>query len=163
MSHVKIHKHHFWTLIFSCLLFVGVTMHQSLANNDLLTMWGATDKVEYTNTYSEEVKISDEEELDLHSAHKYSDKVREKKIIFKEKFNKLLSKKLDKVSNNKLEKISERINIALERVEENEKMDSDKKDKITSQLLALLEIINEKIEYNDEYSVEIDLEALLSV
>jgi hypothetical protein len=42
-------------------------------------------------------------------------------------------------------------------------MDSDKKDKITSQLLALLEIIEEKIEYNEEFSLEIDLEALLSV
>jgi len=138
-------------------------MHQSLADNDLLTMWWATDNVEYTNTYSEEVKIINEEELELNSADKYSDKVREKKAIFKEKFNKLLSKKLDKVSNDKLEKISERISKALERVEENEKMDSDKKDKTISQLLALLEVINEKIEYNEEFSVEIDLEELLSV
>jgi hypothetical protein len=42
-------------------------------------------------------------------------------------------------------------------------MDSDKKDKILSQLLALLEIIDEKIEYNKEFSLEIDLEELLSV
>jgi hypothetical protein len=42
-------------------------------------------------------------------------------------------------------------------------MDSDKKDKTISQLLALLEVINEKIEYNEEFSVEIDLEELLSV
>jgi hypothetical protein len=42
-------------------------------------------------------------------------------------------------------------------------MDSDKKDKIMSQLLALFEIINEKIEYNEEYSVEIDLDELLSI
>ena len=62
MSHVKIHKHHFYTLIFSCLLFVWVTLHQTLANNDLLTMWGSTDKVEYQNTYSEEVTIINEED-----------------------------------------------------------------------------------------------------
>ena len=36
-------------------------------------------------------------------------------------------------------------------------------DKIISQLLALLEIIEEKIEYNEEYSVEINIEELLSV
>lgn len=155
MSHVKIHKHHFWTLIFSCLLFVGITIHQSLADNKYSSHSGST--------YSQEVNIIDEEELELNSADKYSDNVREKKAVFKEKFNKLLSKKLDKIPAEKLEKVSERINKALERVEQNEKLDSDKKDKITSQLLALLEIINEKIEYNEEYSVEIDLEALLSV
>ena len=70
---------------------------------------------------------------------------------------------MPKIPDEKLEKVSDRINKALERVEENEKMNSDKKDKVISQLLALLEIINEKIEYNEEYSVEIDLEALLSV
>ena len=155
MSHVKIHKHHFWTLIFSCLLFVWVTIHQSLADNNYSTQSGST--------YSQEVNIIDEEELELKSADIYSDKVREKKAVFKEKFNKLLSKKLDKIPSEKLEKVSERINKALERVEVNEKMDSDKKDKITSQLLALLEIIEEKIEYNEEFSLEIDLEELLSI
>lgn len=155
MSHVKIHKHHFWTLIFSCLLFVGVTIHQSLADNNYSSHSGST--------YSQEANIIDDEELELNSADKYSDKVREKKVVFKEKFNKLLSKKLDKIPAEKLEKVSERINKALERVEENEKMNSDKKDKVISQLLALLEIIEEKIEYNEEFSLEIDLEELLSV
>ncbi len=42
-------------------------------------------------------------------------------------------------------------------------MDSDKKDKTISQLLALLEIIEEKIKYNEEFSLEIDLEEILAV
>jgi biopolymer transport protein ExbB/TolQ len=156
MSHVKIHKHHFWTLIFSCLLFVWVTIHQTLADNNYST-WSTA------STYSEEVNIVDEAELELNSAAEYSENVREKKAVFKEKFNKLLSKKLDKLSNEKLEKVADRIDRALERVEENEKLNLDKKEKIISQLLALLEVIEEKIEHNDEFSLEIDLEELLSV
>lgn len=156
MSHVKIHKHHFWTLIFSCLLFVWVTIHQTLADNDYTT--GSTNP-----TYSQEVNLVDEEELELHSAPEYSENIREKKDVFKEKFNKLLSKKLDKLSNEKLEKVADRIDRALERVEENEKLDLNKKEKIMSQLLALLEVIEEKIEHNEEFSLEIDLDELLSV
>jgi hypothetical protein len=58
-------------------------MHQSLADNDLLSMGGSTDKTEYSNTYSEEVKFSEEENIELNSADKYSDKIREKKAVFK--------------------------------------------------------------------------------
>lgn len=156
MKHIKIHKHHFWTLIFSCLLFIWVTIHQTVAGNIYSSM---------KNTYSQEVKIIDmsEEELELNSAPKYSKEITEKKVIFKEKLNKVLAKKLDEFPNEKLEKVSERINTALEQVENNEKMKQDKKEKIISQLLALLEIIEEKIEYNEDFSLEIDLEELFSV
>jgi hypothetical protein len=126
-------------------------------------MWGATDKTQYENTYSEEVDLISEEEMELNSAPKYSDNIREKKVIFKKQFNKHFSKKLDKLSNEKLEKVAERISIVLDKIENNEKMSLEKKEKIMSQLLALLEVITEKIEYNEEYSLEIDLEELFSV
>ena len=156
MSHVKIHKHHFWTLIFSCLLFIWVSIHQTLADSNYST-WSTTD------TYSKEVYIVEDEEVELNSAPQYSENIREKKALFKEKFDKLLSKKLDTFSNEKLEKVEERINNALLNLEKNEKLAINKKEKIISQLLALLEVIKEKIEYNEEFSLEIDLEKLLSV
>jgi hypothetical protein len=100
--------------------------------------------------------------MELNSAPKYSDNIREKKVIFKKKFNKHFSKKLDKLSNEKLVKVADRISIFLEEIEDNEKISLEKKEKIISQLLALLEVITEKIEYNEEFSLEIDLEELLS-
>jgi len=163
MSHVKIHKHHFYTLIFSCILFIWVTLHQTLANNDLLTMWGATDKIQYENTYSKEVDILSEDELELNSAPAYSNNIREKKAMFKKKFNKHFSKKIDELSNEKLLKVADKIDSVLEKIENNDKMSQEKKEKIISQLLALLDIITEKIEYNEEFSLEIDLEELFSV
>jgi hypothetical protein len=104
-----------------------------------------------------------EDELELNSAPAYSNNIREKKAMFKKKFNKHFSKKIDELSNEKLLKVADKIDSVLEKIENNDKMSQEKKEKIISQLLALLDIITEKIEYNEEFSLEIDLEELFSV
>lgn len=163
MSHVKIHKHHFYTLIFSCLLFVWVTLHQTLADNDYTTVSWFTTTTTYEDTYSEEVDIVTEEEMELNSANKYSDKILEKKEIFKEKFTKLLWKRLSKLPEEKLEKIIDRIDSRIDSIQKNDKISEEKREKIISQLLALLELFEDQLEYNEEFSLEIDLEEILSI
>jgi len=59
--------------------------------------------------------------------------------------------------------ISERIENKLEIIKETDKVSEEKKEKIIAQLLSLLELINERLNEDDEYSIDINLEELFKV
>jgi Mg2+ and Co2+ transporter CorA len=67
------------------------------------------------------------------------------KVKYKEKFVKALGTKLDKFSTERLNKVLEKIEIAIEKTNANEKLSQTNKDKILAQLDALKAIINEKL------------------
>lgn len=82
---------------------------------------------------------------------------------YKDSFISRLKNALDKIPDDKLEKVLAKIDAAMEKYEENEKITEERKDKIMSQLIALKEIIEEKIEERDTEEDGLDLEELLSV
>jgi hypothetical protein len=65
---------------------------------------------------------------------------------YRQKFASQLTQILPKLSVEKLETILERIVAMVEKIEANENMNEDNKEKMTSQLISLQELIQEEIE-----------------
>jgi hypothetical protein len=108
-----------------------------------------------TKTYSDEV--------DLNSASEYSPEVMKKQKIYKKILKEKLEKRLEKVNSNKLEKIIDKIDKYLEIYQDKDNIDESKRTKILAQLLALKEVIQERLENSKEYSIEINLDEILNV
>lgn len=81
-------------------------------------------------------------------------------VKYKQKFYAKLSSALPKLSIEKLEKVESRIEKALEKTENNTKIDQDKKDKILSQLISLQELIAEEIDQKANED-DTDLDAVI--
>jgi len=81
---------------------------------------------------------------------------------YKEKFMNRLKTMLDNIAPKKLEKVIARIDKLEENIRNNEKLTDEKREKLLAQIVALREIIENKM---DEYQIgneEIDLEALFA-
>jgi len=89
---------------------------------------------------------------------------REDKIVkYKEAFNSRLKSRLDRISDSKLEKVATKVDAAIEKIENNSRISDTKKDALMSQLIALKEIIDEKLEDNGAEEDTIDLDELFDV
>jgi F0F1-type ATP synthase membrane subunit b/b' len=78
-------------------------------------------------------------------------------------FIKRLGNALDRIPNEKLENVLDKIDTLIERYESSENVSEERKDKILGQLIALKEIIEEKLEGDDvEDEVNDLVEELLS-
>ena len=108
-----------------------------------------------TKTYSDEVELS--------SASEYSPEVIKKQKVYKKILKEKLKKKLKNIDNVKLEKVIEKIDKYLEIFQDKDDINEEKRTKILAQLLALKEVLQEKIESTEEYSIEIDLDDLFNV
>ncbi len=79
-------------------------------------------------------------------------------LEYKSKFLEELGKKVERVSDAKLEKVSDQIDKLIERFEANDKISEGTRDKILSQLTALREIVDERIESMDLEDVDGEVE-----
>ena len=75
---------------------------------------------------------------------------------YKTSFVKRIGNRLDSISDGKLEMVLEKIEVLIKKYEENEDISDDRKDKVVSQLVALQEIIEEKLEGVEEDILDID-------
>jgi hypothetical protein len=141
------------SLIISSLLIATQTITQTIASNQNTQSYNLVSLT--TKTYSDEVE--------LNSAEEYSYQVRHKQKIYKVIFKKRLEYKIKRMDNTKLKKIIVKIDKYLEIFKEKENINENKRIKILAQLLALKEIIEEKINNSEEYSIDIDLEEILNV
>ncbi len=73
---------------------------------------------------------------------------------YKAKFVKRIGNRLDKIPAQKLEKVSDKIDDLMERYEGNDKISEERKEKFMAQLVALKEMIEEKL---SEISIEDDM------
>ncbi len=80
---------------------------------------------------------------------------------YKKKFIAKVWSRLDNISDEKLEKISDKIEKLMERYESNDKISEERKDKFMSQLIALRELIEEKLAENALEDDVIDVDAIL--
>ena len=83
-------------------------------------------------------------------------------IAYKEVFIKKLWDRISRIPTSKLEKLQPKINKFYDKFEKNNKISQEKKDKILSQITALKEIIEERLENIDSESNEFDVETLLN-
>ena len=127
-------------------------------------VWDNTEAMEILNKRKNVYQANQEIRKDSYMARKEFRGERSKIVAkYKWKFLERLWKVLDKASTSKLEKISAKIDWLIERFESNSKLSDKRKDKIISQLIALKEIIDEKLEENDAEMEDLDLESILDV
>jgi hypothetical protein len=81
--------------------------------------------------------------------------------MYKEAFLNRLITVLPKVSNEKLDKISDKVDAMLEKVESNEKINEDKKEKLMAQIISFKEIMEEELESREIEEEELDLEDII--
>ena len=156
---VKVNKSLIVTLLTLSMIMTWVTFQQTLAEAIENQTWAIdNNQIQYNKILK---AYSDEAELN--SAPEYSEKILEKKEKYKTIFKEALWDKLKKISSDNLKMISERIENKLEIIKETDKVSEEKKEKIIAQLLSLLELINERLNEDDEYSIDINLEELFKV
>ncbi len=83
-------------------------------------------------------------------------------VKYKSAFVKRIGNKLDKISEDKLERLLSKIGQLIEKYENNDKLSDDRKDKVISQLVALQEMIEEKLEDEDDEDI-LDIEEILEI
>jgi hypothetical protein len=89
----------------------------------------------------------------------YKNRKFELRMKYKKAFAEKLSSRIDKNSDKKLNIIIGRIEAALSKIEANTKISEDKKEKSVAQLVALRDIIVDKI---DNTSEDIDFDEILN-
>ncbi|MDQ7009907.1 MAG: hypothetical protein Q9M94_06455 [Candidatus Gracilibacteria bacterium] len=82
-------------------------------------------------------------------------------VKYKTAFISKLGTRIEKINDSKLEIILPKIDTLVEKMEKNTRLTEEKRDMIISQLIALKEIIEEKLE-NSAADVDIDIEELLN-
>ena len=116
---------------------------------------GALELVDARNKVNEENKKLREENAKIRKEFRGR---REAMILgYKAKFIERLEKKIERISDSKLENTSEQVDKLIEKFEANEKISEETRDKILSQLTALREIVDERIESMDLVEIEGDI------
>lgn len=120
-------------------------------------MWNKDDRKQYLdaqkqlrNDYKNQLK---EITWQWKKTHKYS---QAKKNTYKKALDKKYKKKVDKMSDEQLERLLDRIDTAIERIEDSNMSDT-KKEKYIALLVALQEVVEEKLNESEE---EFDLDSL---
>jgi len=144
------------SLIISSLVVTTQAITQTIASSGLEKNASYNNlTLNKTRTYSDEV--------DLNSASEYSPDIMKKQKIFKKILKERLEKRLKNIDNEKLEIVIQKIDKYLEIFQNKDNINEEKRTKIIAQLLALKEIIQEKINNSKKYSIEINLDEILNV
>lgn len=156
MNKVKIHKALVASLITCSLAITSLAIQQALASNNYNYQTNSwyVDEI-WAATYSDEVELT--------SAPEYSEKTMRLKWEYLNIFREKLWDRIKSIDSEKLKLISEKIDKIIETTKENPRLSVEKQEKILAQLLALKQIIETEIDYDEQYSIDIDLEELFKV